>query len=220
MYLHRDAKVVYVSHPRTASVATGKSLGAVGFEPLGDLKPTHHTFLYDPSSPITVDTRHQWTVITTVRNHYDAIISWMCLWYRHTPHPRWTVRDFATRLDRGRWTCQPHLWQWHTDVDIVWRYETLAEDMADTLTWLSLDVPPLLTENVTAVRAGRPYQQFYTPTTRDYITERYAKDIDQWGYRYDQNECDRRGSSPGIGQGRDHHPAAKDHESDGANCRG
>ena len=190
MYVHHQAKVVYLAGPRSASIATASALETVGFRCIGNRRGLignnfHHAPLWDGRSPVTSETRDQWFVITTIRNHWDVAISWLFKRQRDLKiRPHWGVADFRKWLP-ANWVGPDRMWHLHADgADHLWRYETLERDMAKTLTSLGLSVPALHKENVTEVRGGEDYRRFYTPQTRRYIGERFAAEIERFGYTY------------------------------------
>ena len=189
MYLHHQAKLIYLATPRTASTATSAALLRVGFErpsPPAD----HHMSLKSKSSPITGEDRKQWTVFSTVRNPWDAAVSWASLKSSVTfdsPTP-WSLDAFKIALDPkvNRWL-QPRKMYWlHLkDCDLVMRYETLKEDLKHILTIAGIQMPFLGHYNVSMARRQRHYGEFYSAETRDYIGERFATEIRELGYSFD-----------------------------------
>ncbi len=67
-------------------------------------------------------------------------------------------------------------------VDFVGRFETLNADFNRVLTNTGREARPLPHFNKTQ---HRPYQEYYTPRTRSIVEEAYARDIAEFGYRFE-----------------------------------
>ncbi len=184
MYVHRGARLVYLAHPRTASVATAAMLQVVGFE--HDPTVSHHAPLDGRESTFTEE-RASWHVFTTVRNHYDTCVSWAF----NGPNAKTvaktglTVNILERALDNG-WVHDHELWWPHgPHVDQVLRYETLQSDLAQLLHANRLYVPTLQRRNVTELRRNASYRDFYTTETQAYVAERFKDELLEYGYSYD-----------------------------------
>lgn len=187
MYLHHDARLCYLAHPKTASVATAMALSEVGFRNIdgkpctGSAHPHHMTV---ERSGFDLD---GWTVFTTVRNHWDAVVSWMC----QGDGMPCTASELQARLDRHPWFEETTMWQCHLpDADAVLKYETLGEDLntlisAHGLDWVDLPVTPGTPGRMMG-DARRPYGVFYNIGTREYVGERFADEIRALGYSYEE----------------------------------
>lgn len=188
MYVHPDARLIYLAHPRTASVTTGNALKHVGFHKL-EPPSDHHSRLWDEGTPVSAGNRHLWTVFTTVRNHWDAAVSWGFRRYstRQGRQPReWTIDVLDWVLgESNRWVTDDRMWSLHSDdADIICRYESLDRDIGRVLSSRGVQVPNIPRFNVTDNREGRHYRDVLTPECRDYIAERFRKEIERFGYTY------------------------------------
>ena len=180
MYINWDAKVIYLASPRTASVSTSDGLMKYsGFERFKG----HHASLEKAGCIFDTSTRSSWTTITAVRNHWDAVVSWM-FWARKTPP--WTVRDMEKGLATiNDWTTFNRLFSLHLDCsDIIWRFESLPADIERTFTALNLTIPALERRNVSDGRDTKEYRDYYTPDTQQYVADRYAAEIKRLGYTF------------------------------------
>lgn len=187
MYIHHEAKLIYLAHPRTASIATSTTLRKIGFKKL-EPPSDHHSQLWDQGTPVTRENRHEWTVFTTVRNHWDAMISWAFKKYRQEPKV-WDQRVFDHVFKGNRWVTDDRLWWLHLEeADVVLRYENLQEDFNSVLSKHGIDPPTLLRENVGRERNGKPYWIFYDRQTKKYIYEKFKKEIDQLGYTFEEGK--------------------------------
>jgi hypothetical protein len=79
MYVHEEAKAIFLCHPRTASRSTSEFLVKHGFEKVGrenrdkvgsKASTGHHGFLLEPPPPGFV-------VGCTVRHHFQLVTSWL-----------------------------------------------------------------------------------------------------------------------------------------------
>lgn len=206
MYVQREARLVYLAHPRTASRATAQALcEQAGFEPVGE----HHGRRTDE-----VPAAEGWRALTTVRCHHDAVVSWYCYRYRtqawenpleHRPlTPEWLRRETKPwqgtyiRLDTGWLFTHLHL----LDADAVIRYETLEEDLNGELTQRGLGRVQLPEVGKSPLRRGRPYQAFYDAETRRAVEEVFGGEMRRLGYEWqDLSEDPRRGGGSDAGDG-------------------
>jgi chondroitin 4-sulfotransferase 11 len=70
-------------------------------------------------------------------------------------------------------------------VDFVGRYERLADDFREVQERVGL--PAVELPRLQAARQSRPYASFYTDETRRIVAERYGRDIEMFGYSFDEN---------------------------------
>jgi hypothetical protein len=68
-------------------------------------------------------------------------------------------------------------------LDFIGRYERLDADWAMVAARLGIGNTPLPRLNVNAERA-RDYTAYYTPRTRQIIAERFAIDVEYFGYKF------------------------------------
>lgn len=185
MYIHKARRLIYLAHPRTASVATAAALAHLGFvklEPPSD----HHSRLWDEGSPVSRDNRSTWRVLTTVRNHWDAVVSWTFRRFktRKAGDILWDVKLLETALD-NRWISGERLWWLHSDdADTVLRYEALEEQLRQVLAEYDLRLPSIPWLNGSRNRPDREYRQFYNPQTQDYVARRFAGEIERFAYAF------------------------------------
>lgn len=174
MRAHPDRKLLYLPHPRTASVATEQMLDGRGFvDPAPDL---------DKHAPLSDLTEHtgqdltEWSVATTVRNHFDALVSWSFVEYASLPFGvDWLERFVESCVYATESALYPlHL----TAADVLLRYEQLERDLS---AWLSTDVE-LGRAHVSEGRNGREYQQFYDTPSRKWVQDRYGGEMNNLGY--------------------------------------
>jgi hypothetical protein len=185
MIVHHEARVIYLSHPRTASVATEKALRSIGFRWAG--KVSRHARLIDSDWWRTLPTaeRETFEILTTVRNPYDALASW---WHhRDLGHPRLSVDWVHAFLAHDpKYVMGGRLWALHgDDATTVLRFESIADDLEDALASAGLDMPDFPLLNRTQRRRYRPYWDFYDDETAEYVAFCLAEDLSEYGYEWE-----------------------------------
>ncbi len=99
-------------------------------------------------------------------------------WIEHVHAPRWQdrFRGRAARLAR---------WPYDKGIDEIMRYEHLQDGFDAVLRKAGIaehhEIPK---ENVTAVRAGRDYRDFYSARTRRLVEVAYADHLAKYGYSF------------------------------------
>jgi hypothetical protein len=187
VYVHRESKLIYLAHARTASVSTSTALIHSGFERL-DPPSDHHATLWTKGSPVTKDNRSEWLVFTTVRNHWDAATSWTFRRHRHGKGPyQWTVDAFRHALENGnRYASGDRMWWMHSDeADVICRFENLDHDLRSVLESRGVSFTPTVPHNITKSRAGRHYSLFFDDESREYIANKFAAEIERFGYTFE-----------------------------------
>lgn len=182
-------KLLYLRTPHTASVATEKAIlaqidGAVKVAPghgtLAQIKGGDAFIArvglkekVDPSGLITGEE----IVVTTVRNPYDAIVTW---WLR-AARGEGSFTEFIRAYDR-----KPHLEDGKTifihlkDADFVMRYETLEANLAALMDALALPRLEVSVDNTT--HGKRPWQEYYGDGSLGAVNERFEDQIREAGY--------------------------------------
>ena len=175
MYYHRDARLIYLAHPRTASNATVEALLSIGFK----THERHHGGICDAME------RKQWYVFTTVRNHFDTAVSWVL---RRTRDRRgWSreIVEWALTEPVNRWVWESEMWGLHGhDSDEVLKYETLQGSLNALLNRFDLPSVELPRKNETQHRRGRHYHEFFDEDSRAYIEERFGEEMKRYGYKF------------------------------------
>ena len=193
MYLHHDKRLIFLAQPKTASKAVATALGDIGFvdingQPcLGVSDYPHHVTVAEMADGYGNETEG-WTTFSFVRNHWDAVVSWVCSYYglASVAHEGWSAEFIADLLDRMSYVNPTTLWHRHLhDSDHVLRYENLDSGLAELLQRHGLECPALEMVGATPTRAARPYQVFYTPDSRRYVAERFGEEIAALGYRWE-----------------------------------
>lgn len=71
-------------------------------------------------------------------------------------------------------------------VDFLGRFETLQDDFADLCAKLGVAAPELPHVHQDAVKAGLHYSRYYDTATVDYVGELFARDVELFGYRFEE----------------------------------
>ena len=129
-----------------------------------------------------------------VRNPWDRAVS---LYERKEGlrlKPQLSFEQFVEWMRYASCTCihpVPHRYQldWfvspHGDVivDFIGKFENLASDWAKVAARLNIAAAPLPMLNVNADRP-RDYTSYYTERTRGIVAERFAVDVEYFGYKF------------------------------------
>ncbi len=182
MYFHREARLIYLAHPRTASIATADALQKIGFEMMHE----HHGRLRCLPIADEPNLRTNWYAFTVVRNHFDTAVSWV---FRRTHGRREITKEVYEQMltsPGNRWVELHTMWHLHSnDADFIIRYENLEEELNCILQSAHLPKVELKKKNVSVGRDGRHYSEFYNSQTRDYIENRFGNEIRRFGYEYE-----------------------------------
>lgn len=174
MRAHPEKRLLYLPHPRTASTSTEAWMDDHGWT---DPAPS-----LDKHAPLSVLKKHTgqdfsgWSVATTVRNHFDALVSWSFVELAHMDFgPEWLERfvEACEYVEPGR------LYPLHLeDADTVLRYEHLESGLSG---WVGRTVA-LPTLHESEGRAGRGWREFYTPEMREAVERQFGDEMERIGY--------------------------------------
>jgi hypothetical protein len=140
-----------------------------------------------------------------VRNPWDRFVSWWMFILQNKKHDRRrSCNPFACYVMKHASTfeefllCNPRLagrsadmWLNQIDyisydsggiaVNFVGRFETLQEDFEKLCELIGAEKKKL--EHVNGTE-HKHYTEYYTPSLRDLVAEKYARDIEEWGYAF------------------------------------
>ena len=128
-----------------------------------------------------------------VRNPWDRLVSWYAFILQDRSHRRHRavtrLPDFESFVDAE--LARPRSAQWwmladrsgRLGVDFVGRFEQLERDMAGICERIGIAYEPLPHVNRTLTRA--PYQTYFTPGLARRVGERWAREIEAFGYAFD-----------------------------------
>jgi hypothetical protein len=134
-----------------------------------------------------------WIVCTTVRNHFDAFVSWYFHMNRHDKEPLTTkfLDGLIGTIERpNHYFPHPHR-MWHYQAQFathLLHFETLEQDLNAVLALRDIRPLTLTKKNVSESRAGRPYQDFHDLSTRLWIEKRYWEEMGELGYQWEPLE--------------------------------
>lgn len=172
-YQWADQKLIFLAQPRTGSHAIVEWLCERGAMIVGP----HHSA---DKATIGALRRDGWHTFSTVRNHWDVMVSW---WYMHRARRsaanfesfcHWWIKDASyLRPNQLYWNYQPMS-------DTVLRYETLDADMG-ALVGEDVTLPRM---NVTASR--KPYPIYYEkyPGLAEFVGGWFGDEIAEYGYTF------------------------------------
>lgn len=178
MYLIPSHKFAYIANPRTGSKAVRDALLSAGAELVGG----HHT---TPDDHPEIEIGPDWTVCATVRNHWDALVSW---WWKieRTPKAMTPLVEFLPSFcaNNPNFIRDGHLW-WAGEpyVNTYLRYEWLEADLNQALVKVGLN-PVDLSQVIDSKRGGRPYQVFYKKATSRWVGSYFAEEIAEHDYKF------------------------------------
>lgn len=139
------------------------------------------------------DIRHLLTggevIVTTVRNHWDAVASWWLLDAR-----RLSLWNFIDNYNHSHYAKGRKLWWLHPEATHILKYESIQADLDNLLISLDLEPIKILKENVTQDKTH--YLDYYSKCTYQKVLEHFYDEIIFYGYA-DATEKDTREAGTG-----------------------
>jgi len=181
VYICPELRLIYLAQPRTASRACSQFLQAQ--TPLRRTGGHHDMDLAE----LRFRRRDGWKVVTTVRNHWDIIVSW---WHHN---PRWFnppqgtndfglyAREFTRSRDNHYVRAHRMYWEFQPEATDIVRYESLWDDLARVT---GLPVTDQERQHFIGKSDRKPYREYYDAETREFIGEYYATEIEEYGYTF------------------------------------
>lgn len=197
MIVSHRARCIFVHIQKTAGASIEDALRAHDTEVGSSLHAgRRHMTAREIRGIVPRDTWDAYFKFAFVRNPWDRLVSWyhMCVQVTDpNPFSRYvrdvapTFEDFVTKATTGMGerTTRNQL-DYVADergaviVDYVGRYETLAADFGHVCRrfGLAAELPHVNTS------AHRDYRDYYTAATRDIVAQRFARDIEHFGYAF------------------------------------
>ena len=178
MYIHDERRIGYLTPPRTASRAVAQLLAKHGFREVAG----HHGIdakQLDSLADVYVTVRNHWDTLAswfTVREHFGPIEQWFRYWYE---------RDVLSGGSDGM-ACYVEpgklFGKWTRHATVILRYEQLASDLTFCMPFLT--TPLERVTDTSSTRNGKPYWEFYSEHSRDYIGEVFATEINLLRYEF------------------------------------
>jgi len=128
------------------------------------------------------------TVVSTVRNMYDVLVSWFHRAHRSDPPTNFVqVEKFSNWLDKVLEGGHQYLDQdpYHFGYDasnFVIPYEQIDDMFGELCRLEDIDVAKL--PNIGASIRYRDYRRYYTDTTRQMVEDRWGREQEQLGYSF------------------------------------
>lgn len=171
MILLPSKRLLYLETPRTACRATGDLLCSLG--------ATRSNQRHDcPDKRLAEKLKYEeWTVITTVRNPYDMLVSWY--FTRSREKEGWSLEEFlSVARVKNLYLKTDLLNRYDKWLTSWWRYESLQLDIWRTLgTTKSLPI-------VGKSNRDPDYRIYYTPELQAKVAQWYKRDIERFGYEF------------------------------------
>lgn len=169
--------LVFLAHPRTASVAMRRTLRELGR--LHQIKGHHGMDVNQiPSDAL---------VFATVRNPWDLFVSW---WFKRrgerSPFYDLPLEDFIPLLveNNGQFFKGGKLFYMAEHTNHILSYEHLQAHFDLMLVGVGYSPRDLVVANQSGNRPSRSYQEHYTFTARQWIAEKFAAEIEKYGYQF------------------------------------
>jgi len=202
MLISEKYNFIFVHVQKTA----GESIAMVLREHASDIKPllSKHDFALKGKKALGEEQWKKYYKFTFVRNPWDRLVSWYSMAVNNGPRNKlWeyilknsrnfeefiksctqTVHDYD-----GEKNCFTNQLDYLTDekgnmiVDFVGRYENLKEDFKKICNVINLPLVELPHERHKSKHTH--YSAYYTHEMREIVAQRYAKDIEFFGYRFE-----------------------------------
>jgi hypothetical protein len=185
MYVNREHKFLYLAHPKTGSTATAEALkNQLGFPNTHD----HHGRLSDAEKRYDIETDEDWVICTTVRNHFDAVVSWFSPII--TEYFTADVLESAMRNSLYWFPQQGSYYTaWHLEAaNFVIEYENVQTELNEALRTAGLGCVEIPYTNPTRERTSRNhYSEWYKPSGVEYIRDTYTQELNHLGYEFQSN---------------------------------
>lgn len=178
MYIHEEAKLCFLAHPRTGSRSTRDALKTVGFESVGG----HHDGPeqgYDLSS---------YNVFCCVRNHWDAMVSW---WYNNRMNHKElkpSLQWLAIHISHNRYYFRPgSMWFFLNQVPgiIHFHFENMEEELNAILKIHGLPEVEIPLVGLSRERRRNHYREYYDTHTAEVVRWCFGPEIIKLGYDFD-----------------------------------
>lgn len=185
MYVSHSLRCVYMAVPRTGSRSVARWLQDDHAARASRKKAVHGNH-HGVDAPVLAECRKMgYRIICPVRNPWDVIVSW----WHHNPNwfglgnaefPQFV--EWFPKHGRNRYLDEGRLYSfWSQHATRIVKYERLRQDLARIL-HVPINLPHI------GKSARGPYQEYYTPELRDYVAEKFAPEIEQYGYRFEELE--------------------------------
>ena len=169
--------IVFLAHPRTASVAIKRTLRTLG---TCHQINGHHGMDVDkiPSNAM---------VVAVVRNPWDLFVSW---WFKRradrSPFYGLPLEEFMPLLmeHNGQYFKDGKLFYMAKFANKILSFEHLQAHFDLMLVEVGYSPKDLVIANQSAARPKRTYQEHYTKDAKQWVAEHFAEEIKRYGYQF------------------------------------
>jgi hypothetical protein len=176
MYVLPERNLVYLAHPRTASVATKRTLAQLG--PM-EMYQGHHGV--DPDRiPVGA------TVMTTIRNPWDAFVSW---WFKRrgamSPFYDLPLEEFIPQLveNNQQYFRGGKMFYMVPYANVILSYHHLQEQFDLAIVKVGYAPHDLLVANKSSKREPG-WKQYYNKAAHDWVADYFADEIKRFGFKF------------------------------------
>ena len=193
-------KFVFLHYPKTAGISVGYKLKNQKIIKNFEYTPDIH---YETN--LTKALQHNYFIFSTKRNSYDRVVSLWKYWnkrLRENNLPTYGFSNFVknfydikrTIITKFGYLEQVHFQSFHTcirtmthnklsiqDVDYFMEFSNLQTEWGIICSKLGISTQTLWKRNSTK---HKHYTEYYDDETRQIVAEKYAKDIEYFGYEF------------------------------------
>jgi hypothetical protein len=193
MYVHKQAKIAYLAHPRTASTATCTALREqAGFVSAHrhHATPVEAKRKWPQNYPDGIDLKDDWIIFSTVRNHFEVFRSeFLNTNYHRTDEPELNPEVLHRLMDTSLyWRPEgtppfTRLFYHVPFCTTVVRHEHLNKRVNFILRSRDLeevDIPQVNTSDQT----DQTYKELFTDEGRKWVQDRHAIELKRYGYKW------------------------------------
>ena len=187
-------RCIFVKVPKTAGTSIAVVLRAANVgKPHRDLREIRSALASIPAGPAFYESAFKFGF---VRNPWDRVVSMYHRKERGRKDAPADFTDFCEWIEKASDTCihpspKQNQRDWLTDdsdkiaVDFIGRFESLRDGFATICENIGAPNLKLPHENNNARAKRKHYTEYYTPALRDLIGEKFAVDVETFGYKFD-----------------------------------
>jgi hypothetical protein len=123
-----------------------------------------------------------WTIFTTVRNHWDYFVSW---WFKLNNQDMPLDKFIYKFIDNNKSLVENgKIWHWHAPFANRTLYFPKVEEQVNTIL-TEHGLPQVkLPKVIDSDRNGAKYQVYYKKSLVDWVAREFEKEIAFYGFRY------------------------------------
>lgn len=173
MSFSAKGKLIYLAHPRTASIATERGLAKA--LPWRCKKTANHHARLDE---ITWKLGNE-KIITTIRDPLDMLASWWVVYPKY--HHVMTFSEFIKTYDHCMMSIDGRLFYFLKDCDAYMTFENLQDDFDKIMKGYGFPTAKIPMTNITPNK--KPFMTYHTDETITAMWERWPKDMEMYHVR-------------------------------------